>query len=105
MRRVLRATKYALNKDLRCRAYSVLLDVDSDVVAQLADSTWSVKTMNDGIIEDYIHHVFPRFAENRSSFSSASSSESNESSITEQVLWVVHGVIVNTSAPYSHCHH
>lgn len=73
MRRVLRATKYALNKDLRCRAYSVLLDVDSDVVAQLADSTWSVKTMNDGIIEDYIHHVFPRFAENRCSFSSASS--------------------------------
>ncbi|KAK8822302.1 hypothetical protein WA577_005466, partial [Blastocystis sp. JDR] len=92
VRKVLRATDYKLSRELRSRAYAVLLGVDSDVVQQLADNNWTVKSMNDSIIVDYIHNVYTRFADSRS----------NEASVTEQVMWVVHGVIVNTSAPYSH---
>ncbi len=103
VRKVLRATDYKLSRELRSRAYAVLLGVDSDVVQQLADNNWTVKSMNDSIIEDYIHNVYTRFADSRTACSLDSLPGSNEASVTEQVMWVVHGVIVNTSAPYSHC--
>lgn len=103
VRKVLRATDYKLSRELRSRAYAVLLGVDSDVVQQLADNNWTVKSMNDSIIEDYIHNVYTRFADSRTACSLDSLPVSNEASVTEQVMWVVHGVIVNTSAPYNHC--
>lgn len=103
VRKVLRATDYKLSRELRSRAYAVLLGVDSDVVQQLADNNWTVKSMNDSIIEDYIHNVYTRFADSRTACPLDSLPGSNEASVTEQVMWVVHGVIVNTSAPYSHC--
>lgn len=103
VRKVLRTTDYKISKELRSRAYSVLLGVDSDAVQHLADSNWTVKSMNDSIIEDYIHNVYNRFSDSSISCRLDLPSESNEASVTEQVMWVVHGVIVNTSAPYSHC--
>ena len=67
MRSVLRHSKYQLSKELRCRAYSILLDIDSSLVTSLADNTWSVNTVNSGIIEDYLHHIYPCFSENGTS--------------------------------------
>lgn len=64
VRSVLRRSKYQLSKELRCRAYSILLDIDSSLVTSLADNTWSVNTVNSGIIEDYLHHIYPCFSEN-----------------------------------------
>ena len=67
VRSVLRHSKYQLSKELRCRAYSILLDIDSSLVTSLADNTWSVNTVNSGIIEDYLHHIYPCFSENGTS--------------------------------------
>ena len=67
VRSVLRHSKYQLSKELRCRAYSILLDIDSSLVTSLADNTWSVNTVNSGIIEDYLHHIYPCFPENGTS--------------------------------------
>lgn len=67
VRSVLRHSKYQLSKELRCRAYSILLDIDSSLVTSLADNTWSMNTVNSGIIEDYLHHIYPCFSENGTS--------------------------------------
>ena len=64
IRSVLRRSNYEISKELRCRTYAVLLDVDSSLVKSLADNTWSVNTVNSGIIEDYLRHIYPAFSEN-----------------------------------------
>lgn len=67
VRSVLRRSNYQLSKELRCRAYSILLDIDSSLVTSLADNAWSVNTVNSGIIEDYLHHIYRCFSENSTS--------------------------------------
>lgn len=66
VRSVLRRSHYRLSRELRCRAYAVLLEVDSALVPRLAESAWRVNTVNRAIIEDYLRHLFPSFSDSGS---------------------------------------
>ena len=38
--------------------FVIFLGIDPDLVTTLADSVWQVNTVNTGIVEDYIHHIY-----------------------------------------------
>ena len=92
VRRLLKQNHYSIPKELRCRTYSLLLYVDSSLVSNLADSVWPSIEMNVGIIEDYIHHIFPRFG----------SSSSNEETVIENTIWIFRGILSTTGVSYNH---
>ena len=103
VRSILRRNNYSISKELRCRAYSILLGVDSSLVKSLADNSWSVNTVNTGIIEDYLHHIYFRFSDNSSRGAFPHSLEDAENTIIDNTIWVIHGLIINTGTSYHHC--
>ena len=103
VRSILRRNNYSISKELRCRAYSILLGVDSNLVKSLADNSWSVNTVNTGIIEDYLHHIYFRFSDNSTQDALSLSLEDAENTMIENTIWVIHGLIINTGTSYHHC--
>ena len=65
LRSILKKNHFSIPSDLRCRLYSFLLSINSSVITNLAESTWPTDSINIGIIEDYIHNIYPRFSSSR----------------------------------------
>ena len=106
LRSILRKLHYEIPKDLQCRLYVLFLGVDSTVVPSLADSTWKADNVNNGILEEYIHCILPRFTKSCRDHRYVMDCLClvvNEKKIIEDVLWVIHGLIINTGASYNHC--
>ena len=61
LRSILCKLHYEIPKDLQCRLYVLFLGVDATVVPSLADSTWKADNVNNGILEEYVHSILPRF--------------------------------------------
>lgn len=94
---------YSIPSDLRCRTYSVLLAIDSSLVTNLAESTWPTDLLNTDIIQDYIQHIYPRFATNCIFSSDVLPVVENEVSVIENVIWVIQGIIATTGVTYDCC--
>ena len=106
LRSILCKLHYEIPKDLQCRLYVLFLGVDATVVPSLADSTWKADNVNNGILEEYIHSILPRFTtscKNWCNTMNCSYIVANEKRVIEDVLWVIHGLIINTGASYNHC--
>lgn len=102
LRRVLKQNHYSIPKELRCRTYSLLLHVDSSLVSNLADSVWPSIEMNVGIIEDYVHHIYPRFATPSISLFYTIKIASNEKTVLENTIWIIRGILSTTGVTYNH---
>lgn len=88
--------------------FVIFLGIDPDLVTTLADSVWQVNTVNTGIVEDYIHHIYHRFSSNGMSIQISSFSVENETRVKGDALWVLYGLLINSGAPYNnspnYCH-
>ena len=108
LRSLLQKNHYQIPKELQCRMFVIFLGIDPGLVTTLADSVWQVNTVNAGIVEDYIHHIYHRFSSNGMSVHISSYSVENETRVKEDALWVLYGLLINSGAPYNNssdfCH-